>query len=309
MASLLAKIQSFGKVAVLMGGDAAEREISLESGQAVLNALLRTGVDAEGIDWKGGIPDSLQKQNFDRVFNALHGRGGEDGVIQGVLEVLGLPYTGSGVLGSALAMDKQRTKQIWAGMGLPTPEFMAPVNEPDPEHVIDKLGLPLMVKPAREGSSFGASKVTDPQQLLPAWRDAKKYDDSVLIEQWITGGEYTVGILKEEALPLIKLETPRAFYDYQAKYEEHTTKYICPCGLDKTTEEAIQKLSLQAFKAVDCSGWGRVDLMISADGDPFFIEVNTVPGMTSHSLVPMAAKQQGLAFDELVIRILETSQT
>ncbi len=307
MSKIMETIQSFGKVAVLMGGTSAERGISLESGNAVLTALLRSGVDAEGVDWKGGIPSELLNKKIDRVFNALHGRGGEDGVIQGVLETMGIPYTGSGVQGSALAMDKQRTKQIWTANDIPTPAFMVPENEPDPQQVIDKLGLPLMVKPAREGSSYGISKVDQIDQLLSAWREAKKFDDSVLIEQWITGGEYTVGILKGKTLPMIKLETPRDFYDYKAKYEENTTQYICPCGLDKAIEKEIQKISLRAFKAVNCSGWGRVDLMLNEAGEVFFIELNTVPGMTSHSLVPMAAKQNGIEFDELVIKILETS--
>ncbi len=307
MTKIMETIQSFGKVAVLMGGNSAEREISLESGNAVLSALLRSGVDAEGIDWKSGIPEQLQNKKVDRAFNALHGRGGEDGVIQGVLETIEIPYTGSGVQGSALAMDKERTKQIWTAIGIATPGFMAPTDEPDPQKVIDELGLPLMIKPAREGSSYGASKVDQLDQLLPAWREAKKFDDSVLIEQWITGGEYTIGILQGEALPVIKLETPRDFYDYKAKYEEKTTSYICPCGLNATVEKEIQKISLQAFQSVNCSGWGRVDVMLNEDGDVFFIEVNTVPGMTSHSLVPMAAKQRGIEFDELVIKILETS--
>ena len=307
MTKIMETIQSFGKVAVLMGGTSAEREISLESGNAVLSALLRSGVDAEGIDWKGGIPEQLQNKKVDRVFNALHGRGGEDGVIQGVLETIEIPYTGSGVQGSALAMDKERTKQIWTAIGIPTPGFMVPIEEPDPQQVINELGLPLMVKPVREGSSYGASKVDQLDQLLPAWREAKKFDDSVLIDQWITGGEYTIGILQGEALPVIKLETPRDFYDYKAKYEEKTTSYICPCGLNATVEKEIQKISLQAFQSVNCSGWGRVDVMLNEDGDVFFIEVNTVPGMTSHSLVPMAAKQRGIEFDELVIKILETS--
>lgn len=307
MSKIMETIQSFGKVAVLMGGASAEREISLESGNAVLSALLRSGVDAEGIDWKGGIPEQLQSKKVDRVFNALHGRGGEDGVIQGVLETMEIPYTGSGVQGSALAMDKERTKQIWSAVGIVTPGFMAPVDEPDPQQVIDELGLPLMVKPCREGSSYGASKVDQFDQLLPAWREAKKFDDSVLIEQWITGDEYTIGILQGEPLPVIKLETPRDFYDYKAKYEEKTTRYICPCGLSAAVEKEIQKISLQAFKAVNCSGWGRVDVMLNEAGEVFFIEVNTVPGMTSHSLVPMAAKERGIEFDELVIKILETS--
>ncbi len=299
--------KTFGKVAVLMGGNSAERKISLESGSAVLNSLLRSGVDAEGIDWNGGIPEQLFNKKVDRVFNALHGRGGEDGVIQGVLESLALPYTGSGVQGSALSMDKERTKQLWSAVGILTPGFMAPQDEPNAKEVVDKLGLPLMIKPAREGSSCGASRVDQLEQLIPAWNEAKKFDSSVLIEQWITGSEYTVGILNDEALPIIKLETPRDFYDYKAKYVLDTTKYICPCGLGFEIEKNIKAACLTAFQAVNCSGWGRVDLMINEVGEVFFIEVNTVPGMTSHSLVPMAAKQQGYDFDELVIKILETS--
>lgn len=298
---------NFGKVAVLMGGTAAEREISLESGTAVLAALQRSGINAAGIDWDGKLPLHLSENGFDRVFNALHGRGGEDGRIQAVLETMGLPYTGSGILGSALAMDKARTKLIWTGQGIPTPEFMAPEQEPDAENVVNRLGLPLMVKPVHEGSSFGASKVDRVEELVPAWRKAKKFDDSVLIEQWISGAEYTIGILAGKALPMIKLETPRSFYDYEAKYQENTTRYICPCGLDLEQEVQIQQTGLQAFRAVGCSGWGRVDVMLDKQGAPCFIEVNTVPGMTSHSLVPMAAKQAGIEFDDLVIRILESS--
>lgn len=299
--------KTFGKVAVLMGGTSAEREVSLDSGTAVLDALLRAGVDAEGVDWKGGIPEQLINKKVDRVFNALHGRGGEDGVIQGVLEALDLPYTGSGVQGSALSMDKQRTKQIWSAVGILTPGFLAPDDEPNAEDVVEKLGLPLMIKPAREGSSCGASKVDKVEQLIPAWRLAKEYDDSVLIEQWISGSEYTVGILNDEVLPIIKLETPRGFYDYDAKYKLNSTQYICPCGLTEEIEKSIKKECLRAFDVVNCSGWGRVDLMMNESGDVYFIEVNTVPGMTSHSLVPMAAKHYGYDFDELVIKILETS--
>lgn len=301
------KHNNFGKVAVLMGGTAAEREISLESGAAVLSALQRSGVNAKSVDWDGKLPLQLSEKGFDRVFNALHGRGGEDGRIQAVLETMGLPYTGSGILGSALAMDKARTKLIWAGLGIPTPDFMAPEQEPDAQEVVNRLGLPLMVKPAHEGSSFGASKVEKAEALVPAWRKAREFDDSVLIEQWITGAEYTIGILADKVLPMIKLETPRSFYDYEAKYQENTTRYICPCGLEAEREEQIQQTGLQAFQAVGCSGWGRVDVILDQQGAPYFIEVNTVPGMTSHSLVPMAAKQAGIGFDELVIRILESS--
>lgn len=299
------KPERFGKVAVMMGGTAAERGISLESGGAVLAALQAVGVEAHGLDWDGGIPTALITESFDRVFNIVHGRGGEDGRLQGVLETLGIPYTGSGILGSALAMDKVHTKQVWAGLGLPTPRFASPLQAPDADAIVAQLGLPLMVKPAHEGSSFGASKVERIEDLVPAWEAAKEYDDSVVIEQWITGGEYTVGILNGEVLPMIKLETPHAFYDYKAKYEEETTKYLCPCGLHADHEKRIQALALRAFQAVSCAGWGRVDVMLDEQGNPLFIEVNTVPGMTSHSLVPMAAKQRGISLEQLVVRILE----
>lgn len=297
----------FGKVAVMMGGTAAERPVSLVSGAAVLKALQDAGVNAHGVDWDGGVPTHLVEEKFDRVFNVVHGRGGEDGRLQALLETLNLPYTGSGVLGSALSMDKVQTKKVWSGMQLPTPKFVSPTSTPDAEAVVAELGLPLMVKPAHEGSSFGASKVERIEDLVPAWKHAREYDDGVVIEQWITGGEYTVGILGDEVLPLIKLETPHTFYDYEAKYEEDTTQYLCPCGLDADHEAQIQALAWQAFRAVDCSGWGRVDVMLNEAGDPFFIEVNTVPGMTSHSLVPMAAKQRGVDFQALVVQILEST--
>lgn len=300
--------RQFGKVAVLMGGVAAEREVSLRSGAAVLQALLRRGVDAHGIDVRG--PQALrelEQGGFDRVFIALHGRGGEDGVMQGALETLGLPYTGSGVLGSALGMDKLRTKQLWLGAGLPTAEFALLDAGTDFEAVVARLGLPLMVKPAREGSSIGMTKVTRAEQLPEAWKQAARYDQEVLAERWIHGAEYTAAVLRGEPLPLIRLETPRDFYDYEAKYHADNTRYICPCGLDAARERELQALALRAFEAVGASGWGRVDLMIEQDGRPWLLEVNTVPGMTDHSLVPMAARAAGIDFDELVWRILETS--
>lgn len=290
-----------------MGGTSAERNVSLESGEAVLNALISSGVDAEGIDWQGGVPEKLLDGSVDRVFIALHGRGGEDGVIQGMLETIGLPYTGSGVQGSAIAMDKERTKQIWSAIGISTPGFVAPNEKPIVDNVIENLGLPLMVKPAREGSSCGASRVDKKENLLESWHKAKEFDDSILIEQWVTGSEYTVAILNGKALPIIKLVTPRDFYDYEAKYKLDTTEYICPCGLEMDVEKSIQEACLTAFNAVNCSGWGRVDLMIDETGKVYFIEVNTVPGMTSHSLVPMAAKEHGINFEELVVKVLETS--
>ncbi len=297
----------YGKVVVLMGGLSAEREISLRSGAAVLAALQRGGVDAHGLDVGRDVLKGLDAGGFDRAFIMLHGRGGEDGTIQGALEWLGLPYTGSGVRASALAMDKLRTKQLWQGCSLPTPGYVVARREEDLDGVVDQLGLPLIIKPAQEGSSIGMSKVNAADELLPAWREAVKYDPVVLIEQWITGNEYTCAILDDEALPLIRLEPNKAFYDYDAKYQRDDTKYHCPCGLPAEREQALQALAREAFDAVGCSGWGRVDMMVSDAGEPWLIEVNTLPGMTDHSLVPMAAKEAGVEFDELVLRILDAS--
>ncbi len=300
--------KTFGKVAVLMGGRSAEREISLRSGNAVLEALLRSGVDAEAVDaGDETVLTHLAQAGFDRVFIALHGRGGEDGVMQGCLDQLGLPYTGSGVLGSALGMDKLRTKQMWRGLGLPTPEFALLGCEADLTTAADTVGFPMMIKPVHEGSSIGMSKVERADQLAAAWRQAEQFDHWVLAERWVTGTEYTAAILGDEALPLIRLETPNQFYDYQAKYEASTTRYLCPCGLPAAQEKAYQQLALAAFQAAVAEGWGRVDFMVDAQGQPWLIEVNTVPGMTDHSLVPMAAKAAGLSFESLVLRILETS--
>lgn len=301
-------VQAFGKVAVLMGGHAAERIISLRSGQAVLEALRCAGVDAEAVD--AGDSDmlrQLEQGGYDRVFNALHGRGGEDGVMQGCLETLGLPYTGSGVLASALAMDKLRTKQLWHGVGLPTPEFALLDSEADLERAAREVGFPMMIKPIHEGSSFGMSKVEEARQLPSAWALARQYDQAVLAERWITGAEYTAAILGDEALPLIRLETGNVFYDYQAKYESNSTRYHCPCGLPAERERDYQQLALAAFRALDGRGWGRVDFMVDGEGRPWLIELNTVPGMTDHSLVPMAAREAGLDFETLVVRILATS--
>ena len=296
--------RDFGRVAVLMGGTAAEREVALKSGRAVLEGLQRCGVDVHAIDVRGPeVLATLAGGGFDRVFIVLHGRGGEDGVIQGALEVLGLPYTGSGVMGSAIGMDKLRTKLVWEGMGLPTPGFVLLRGECD-LNTAAELGFPLMVKPAREGSSIGMTKATTPENLEAAWRTAREYDSEVLAEHWITGAEYTVAVLGEQALPVIKLETPHEFYDYNAKYFADDTRYLIPCGLDPEREGEIQALAVQAFKAVGAHGWGRVDLMMDDEGRPWLIEVNTVPGMTDHSLVPMAAKARGIDFDELVWRIL-----
>jgi D-alanine-D-alanine ligase len=300
--------QDFGKVAVLMGGPSAEREISLQSGQAVLEALKSRGVDAHGIDARDRhVLAALEEAAVDRVFIALHGRWGEDGVIQGALEVLGLPYTGSGVLGSAIAMDKRRTKQLWKGIGLPTPEFVLLGNEQDLEDAVTHIGYPLAVKPAREGSSIGISKATSWSGLQQAWQAARELDDVVIAEQWIEGTELTAAILGNDALPLIRLEAAGEFYDYEAKYVSDDTGYICPCGLPEQQEATLQELALKAFEATSCSGWGRVDLMLDKAQRPYLIEVNTVPGMTSHSLVPMAAAEQGLDFADLCLRILETA--
>ena len=297
-----------GRVAVLMGGDSAEREISLQSGQAVLEALRRSGIEAEAIDPDATVCQRLQEGGFDRVFIALHGRGGEDGQIQGLLERLGLPYTGSGVLGSALAMDKHRSKLVWRAQGLPTPPARLVDEASDPAELAAELGLPLMVKPAREGSSIGASKISRVEELLPAIRAARRLDPLVLAERWITGGEYTVPVLQGRALPMIRLQPAREFYDYVAKYQDEGTRYHCPCGLDEERERELQELALEAYAVLDGSGWGRIDLMLDGEGEPWLIEANTVPGMTSHSLVPMAAKAAGIGFDELVLAILETSR-
>ena len=295
----------FGKVAVLMGGWSAERNVSLNSGHAVLTALLNQGVDAHGIDVDRNIYQKMAEGNYDRVFNILHGRGGEDGVIQGMLDILQIPYTGSGVLGSALAMDKLRTKQLWKGLDLPTPDYQILNNEKDCQLALEKLGLPLMIKPVLEGSSIGMSKVNSANDINKAWNEAMHCGGVVIAEKFIEGREYTTAILGEKMLPMIRLETPRDFYDYKAKYDDNNTQYHCPCGLNDEHEEQLSELMLIAFKSVDANGWGRVDFMLDKDDRPWLIEVNTVPGMTDHSLVPMAAKQAGMSFDELVIEILK----
>ena len=297
----------YGKVAVLMGGRSAEREISLQTGAAILAALRRQGVDAWEIDAGEGVVSDLAGGGFERVFNALHGRGGEDGVIQGALEALGLPYTGSGVLGSALSMDKVRCKWIWQRLGLPTPEFKLIRSEQDLDAAAQELGLPLMMKPVHEGSSLGAARVAAAEDLAQAWANASGYDDRVICERWMPGGDYTVGILHGHALPAIKIETEREFYDYQAKYLDDDTRYLCPCGLPQELEAELAGLALQAFDAIGAGGWGRVDILLDENRRPSLIDVNTVPGMTGHSLVPMAASRAGLDFDNLVLRVLDTS--
>jgi len=298
---------AFGKVAVLMGGWSAERAVSLNSGQTVLAALCERGVNAHSIDVDRAILHTLADGGFDRAFIILHGRGGEDGVMQGALELLGLPYTGSGVLASALGMDKLRTKQIWQSAGLPTPAWRIVESAVALAAAAGDLGLPLAVKPASEGSSIGISRVTDPAQFQIAWARAAACDSPVLVEPWIQGQEYTGAVLQGMALPLIGLDTPREFYDYEAKYHAADTCYRCPCGLPDAQEAALQALVSQAFAAVGGTGWGRVDLMVDPQGQPWLLEVNTVPGMTDHSLVPMAARVAGLSFAELVWRVLETS--
>lgn len=301
------KPAQFGRVAVMMGGSAAEREVSLKSGAAVYEALKNKGVDALAVDVTGSPIDALAGLKIDRVFNIIHGRGGEDGVLQGVLEVLGIPYTGSGVMASALTMDKLRTKLCWQGYGLITPKWCLLKNEADLGDCIAKLGFPVIVKPAQEGSSIGMSKATNREELQQALAVAAKYRCDVYAEAWVTGKEYTVAVLNGEALPVIRLETPNAFYDYEAKYQATTTQYHCPCGLNQEQEQALKELAETACKVVGVKGWGRVDVFIDEAGQYQLIEVNTVPGMTDHSLVPMAAKQAGLDFEELVWRILETS--
>ena len=291
-----------------MGGWSAEREVSLKSGTAVLNALLESNVDAHKVDvQRETIFDDLESGQFERVFIVLHGPGGEDGVIQSVLEVLQLPYTGSGVLASAIAMDKLRCKELLQGAGLPTPAYMRLEETTDMSYVGATLGFPIMVKPTLEGSSIGMSKVTVEANLEKAWNIASEFGDAVLAEQWIHGKEYTVAILGRTALPAIRLETKRDFYDYAAKYDDDDTQYHCPCGLSTEEESQLQRLALAAFDAVGAKGWGRVDIMSDEEGKPSVIEINTVPGMTSHSLVPMAAKAKGISFQDLVFNIL--SQT
>ena len=296
----------FGKVAVLMGGLSAERDISLLTGEAVLAGLLEKGVDAHAIDVDKNVIEKITAGNYDRVFIALHGRGGEDGQIQGVLETLGLPYTGSKILGSALSMDKLRCKQLWKSLDLATPAWKVLASNDDLQSV-HELTLPVMIKPVHEGSSIGMSKVDHADDLETAWNDAIKYDDSVIAEEFIKGDEYTVAILAGDALPVIKLETDNDFYDFNAKYKSESTRYLCPCGLSEQDEQQIQALAVKAFNAAGASGWGRVDLMRDAQGGFWLIEVNTVPGMTSHSLVPMAAQAAGIGFADLVSNILETS--
>jgi D-alanine-D-alanine ligase len=301
------KAEDFGRVAVVMGGVAAEREISLNSGTAVFNALKRKDVDVIAIDIGDDPISALINQPIDRVFNIVHGRGGEDGVLQAIVQTMKLPCTGSGVAASALSMDKLRTKLCWKGQGLPTPNWFILRTLQDIDTCITKLDFPVMVKPAQEGSSIGMSKATNKEELFAAFALASKYECDVYAESWVVGNEYTVGILNGEALPVIRLQAANTFYDYDAKYKATTTQYHCPCGLEKAQEQALQQLALDASECIGVEGWGRVDVFIDIQGQAQLIEVNTVPGMTDHSLVPMAAAKLGIDFDELVWRILETS--
>jgi D-alanine-D-alanine ligase len=272
----------------------------------VLEGLKNKGVDAYGVDKNSGVIDVITRGKFERAFLILHGRGGEDGTIQGALETIGLPYTGSGVLGSALAMNKNMAKLVWRALEIPTPDYRVVRAEADLFAAAAELELPLFIKPVHEGSSIGATPVSDEEGLQSAWFEAARHDREVMVEKLIEGPEYTATVLGNEALPLIKLEPAREFYDYEAKYADDAgTNYICPCGLSEEHEQRVRELSLRAFKALGAGGWGRVDLLCDASGDPWFIDVNTAPGMTSHSLVPMAAMQAGIGFDQLVWRILE----
>ena len=295
-------MNKFGKVAVLFGGKSGEREVSIKSGSAVLAALKRQGVDAVAFDPATEALSELSQ--FDRAFISLHGRFGEDGTIQGALELMEIPFTGSGVMASSLGMDKWRTKLMWRAVGVATPDFEVVTEASDFAAIEQKLGLPLFVKPANEGSSIGISKVKTAGGLKAAYELAAKADPLVIAEQFVGGGEYTVGILGDEALPIIRIVPKNEFYDFEAKYLRDDTEYRCPCGLSAEKEAVIQQEALQAFRAIGCSGWGRVDFLMDEAGRHYFLEVNTSPGMTDHSLVPMAAKAAGVSFDELVVKIL-----
>jgi D-alanine-D-alanine ligase len=299
--------KEFGRVAVLLGGDSSEREISLLTGNAVLSALQRRGVDAHAFDPRDRALASLLGERFDRVWIALHGPGGEDGTLQGALEYLGVPYTGSGVMGSAIGMDKLRTKRLAQAIGVATPDYVVLRGAQDFDTAIERLGLPMIVKPATQGSSVGMSKVEREGELPAAYQAAAALEASVFAEPWVTGREYTVAVLQGRALPSIRIETPQKFYDYQAKYFRDDTRYFCPSGLSSQAEQHLANLALAAFAAIGASGWGRVDFMSDETGRPLLLEVNTIPGMTSHSLVPMAARAVEIDFDELAWRVLETS--
>jgi D-alanine-D-alanine ligase len=300
---------AFGKVAVLLGGTSAEREISLRSGNAVLAALTGRGVDARAFDPATRPLAELKAEGFERAFLILHGRGGEDGTVQGALELLGIPYTGSGVMASAVGMDKWRTKLLWQGAGLPVPDYALLDEASDFAEVESQLGLPLFVKPANEGSSVGVTKVKFAGDLPAAYREAARHDSLVLAERFLSGGEFTVAMLGDgetlRALPVVKIEPATEFYDYEAKYFRDDTRYRCPSGLSADKEAEMQALARQAFTVLGCRGWGRVDVLLDAQGTPYLLEINTAPGMTDHSLVPMAARAAGIDFPDLCLKVLE----
>ncbi|MRJ45267.1 D-alanine--D-alanine ligase [Idiomarina loihiensis] len=302
------KANAFGKVAVMLGGTSAERDVSLKSGMAVLKGLVAKGIDAHAFDPAAHSLQELVEQKFDRVFIALHGRGGEDGSMQGALQILEMPYTGSDVLGCALGMDKVRCKQIWHSVGLPTANWrvvtQAEIEQVNVEAMLQELGGRVIVKPAREGSSIGMSIADNGRSLALALQHAAQFDDDLLVEQWVEGAEYTIGILEGKALPVIRLQTPHEFYDFEAKYQANDTQYHCPAGLSDDDEASLRMLAERAFAAIGGSGWGRIDVMRNNAGEWFLLEANTVPGMTEKSLVPMAAKVAGLQFNDLVERIL-----
>jgi D-alanine-D-alanine ligase len=304
-----ARAQDFGRVALLLGGTSSEREISLISGKAVLAALHRRGVDAFAFDPAERALSELTDERVERVWIALHGPGGEDGTVQGALEFLGIPYTGSGVMGSAIGMDKLRTKRLAQAVAVPTADFVVLRGSEDLDLAVERLGLPLIVKPATQGSSVGMTRVTDRAQMRAAWEAATRFEPLAFAEPWITGGEYTVSILQNQALPAIRIQPAREFYDYEAKYLRDDTQYFCPSGLSQGAEAHLASLALAAFEACGAEGWGRADFMMDKTGRPLLLEINTVPGMTDHSLVPMAARAAGIDFDELVWRVLETSFT
>jgi D-alanine-D-alanine ligase len=308
MTATITDPRAFGRVAVLLGGTSSEREVSLNSGGNILAALQRRGVDAQAVDGTAALVQALVAKRFDRVFNIMHGGGGENGVVQGLLESFAVPYTGSGVLGSALSMDKIRTKQVWLSLGLSTPRYVRLAKGEDVQSAARQLGLPIIIKPSCEGSSVGVSRVFKEADLQNAVELASKYPGELLMEQLVQGEEYTVGILGEQALPSIRIVPAGEYYDYHAKYVSDETQYLCP-GLTGAAEEEMRELALSAFRAADCSGWGRVDVMRDQAGRNYLLEVNTAPGMTSHSLVPKAARAIGIEFDDLVWRILEASVT
>ncbi|MCB1984522.1 MAG: D-alanine--D-alanine ligase [Burkholderiales bacterium] len=301
------KGHDFGKVAVLLGGRSAEREISLQSGQAVLEALRNCGVDAHPFDPGEKQLGALLDEKFDRAHIALHGRFGEDGTMQGALELMGIPYTGSGVMASALAMDKWRTKLLWEAVGINSPRSLLLNGQSDFDAVVSTLGLPLIVKPAREGSTIGLSKINRAQDLAQAYHVAAEHDALVLAEEFIEGTELTAAILGDTTLPLVRIVVAGELYDYEAKYLSDDTRYFCPCGLPEEQEHLIQQQALKAYQTLGCEGWGRIDLILSQDGRFYFLEANTSPGMTSHSLVPMAAATAGIGFEDLVLKILSLS--